>query len=565
MSQRKETKPKHGLPSGDVVSSMKDDANSVNMNIYADVPNPGLRAYFEHVVQGQPDEYRTPFFKGKSLEAILAGWKPTLEKIAEQWPSLVEFENDLAKKVGPMSIMKPLEERLSDIDSYYDSILLESKPISRDALRAVIREWSKFGGLRVKNVFSTMDDMKKSTNSGLPYFTKRSRFLEKYSFGPPGISPDGLDLWYETKGINERESRWWDGAAVLGWRGQEGGPEPDDVKQRVVWMFPIQVNIAELQVYQPLIAAAQKGEIVPAWVSMEAVDSRITQMFDTKGPDDLVICTDFSKFDQHFNQDMQHCAKRILQALFTDTEQFNEWLDEIFPIKYMIPLMYNWGKVRHGLHGMGSGSGGTNADETLTHRALQYEAAQAAGAILNPNSQCLGDDGVLTYPGITVEDVVRTYSSHGQEMNVDKQYASKLDCVYLRRWHHKDYRINGRCAGVYSTYRALGRLAEQERYYDPDVWGKEQVALRELSILENCKYHPLREEFVDYCIKGDKYRLGLDIPGFFDNLEKIANESIDQMPDFLGYTKSLQAERKDGMVRLGINEWWVVNYLKSKA
>jgi len=64
-------------------------------------------------------------------------------------------------------------------------------------------------------------------------------------------------------------------------------------------------------------------------------------------------------------------------------------------------------------------------------------------------------------------------------------------------------------------------------------------------------------------MKGDKYRLGLDIPGFFTNLDKIAQEAIDYMPDFLGYTRSLTG---DGSVRkVGISDWWIVKYLKSKA
>lgn len=82
---------------------------------------------------------------------------------------------------------------------------------------------------------------------------------------------------------------------------------------------------------------------------------------------------------------------------------------------------------------MGSGSGGTNFDETLAHRALQYAAAFNQNQELNPNSQCLGDDGILTYPGINVEDVVKVYASMGQDMNPEKQYAAKDNTVYLRR------------------------------------------------------------------------------------------------------------------------------------
>lgn len=324
-------------------------------------------------------------------------------------------------------------------------------------------------------------------------------------------------------------------------------------------MFPFGVNVNELQVYQPLIESCQKFNLVPAWVSMDAVDERITRMFDTKSDEDMVICTDFSKFDQHFNPDMQDAAQIILSGLLTQNDlSARRWLEEVFPIKYTIPLAYSYGGIRTGRHGMGSGSGGTNADETLVHRALQYEAALNNKARLNPYSQCLGDDGVLTFPGITVDKVVDSYSAHGQEMNTDKQYASKHDCIYLRRWHHDRYRQDGVCVGVYSTYRALGRLMEQERYYDPDVWSSKMVALRQLSIIENVKYHPLRDQFAQFCMKRDKYRLGIDIPGFLDDLDRISKEAIDLMPDFLGYTKSMSKDQP------GINSWWIVNYLKSQ-
>lgn len=325
-------------------------------------------------------------------------------------------------------------------------------------------------------------------------------------------------------------------------------------------MFPFGVNVQELRVYQPLIEVAQRLNLVPAWVGLEAVDQAITRLFDTKGKDDLIVCTDFSKFDQHFNTSMQDAARTILVSLLDNSADSRSWIENVFPVKYSIPLAISMNEIRHGYHGMGSGSGGTNADETLCHRALQYEAAQAHNQKLNPNSQCLGDDGILSYPGITVEDVVRSYTAHGQEMNVDKQYASKQDCTYLRRWHHQDYRQNGVCVGVYSTYRALGRLCEQERYYDPDVWGPKMVALRQLSIIENCKYHPLREEFAQFCMKRDKYRLGLDIPGFLDNIVQYAQESMDLVPEFLGYTKSLG----DSSRAYGIDGWWIVNYLRTQ-
>jgi hypothetical protein len=546
--------------------------NEIKFEDCFNLPNPGLRSYFDNVRRGQPDEYRTTFARGDSLGKILKDWEPTLNQLSDAWPTLVDFENDLREKVGPMSIMKPLSERMEDIDHYYDDILLSSDPVDTRAVKAVLAEFASIRGLQVRRQSDTVRMMKKSTNSGSPYFTKRRNVVNKTMY----CNVLGSDSHYVQYLGAKRfaylhqalpQSETWQSAfnacAILGWRGQEGGPTMDDVKQRVVWMFPFAVNICELQVYQPLIEACQSANLVPAWVSMESVDERITRMFDTKGADDLVVCTDFSKFDQHFNSRLQSVAYVLLREIFTrgkNSEKMDWWLRDIFPVKYDIPLAYDFGKIRTGKHGMASGSGGTNADETLAHRALQYEAAQHAGQRLNLNSQCLGDDGVLTYPGISVEDVVHSYTAHGLEMNASKQYASKQDCVYLRRWHHKDYRINGVCAGVYSTYRALGRLAEQERYYDPEEWGPKMVALRQLSIIENVKYHPLRDEFAEFCMKRDKFRLGIDIPGFLDNIQTIAQEATEHMPDFLGYTKS-QQKNSD----LGIADWWIVKYLKSKA
>nr|UAW00854.1 MAG: RNA-dependent RNA polymerase [Porcine picobirnavirus] len=520
--------------------------NEIKFEDCFSLPNPGLRSYFDIVRKGQPDEYRTTFARGKSLKEVLEGWKPTLDTLSKTWPTLVDFENDLRAKVGPMSIMKPLSERMDDIDAYYKGVLLPATEVNPSATKAVITEFNAVKGLILRSQQRTVDLMKKSTNSGSPYFTKRRSVVTKTI--PCEVYSDMTQIL--------DSNRNYKSCAVLGWRGQEGGPTDDDVKQRVVFMFPFAVNICELQAYQPLIESCQRFNLVPAWVSMESVDQRITRMFDTKGSDDVVICTDFSKFDQHFNESMQRCAKTILESLFVP--QSRSWFEQVFPIKYSIPLAYDYGKIRCGKHGMGSGSGGTNADETLAHRALQYEAALSQHTRLNPNSQCLGDDGVLTYPGIAVEDVVRSYTSHGLEMNPDKQYVSKHDCIYLRRWHHQNYRVDGVCAGVYSTYRALGRLCEQERYYDPEVWGPKMVALRQLSIIENVKYHPLRDQFAEYCMARDKYRLGIDIPGFLDNIDQVAKESIELMPDFLGYTKSMVKDQT------GISNWWIVKYLKSK-
>lgn len=522
--------------------------------------NPGLRSYLERILEGQRDDYRTPFGRRNGQDVpvseIIEDWSHYLDVIKDKYPSLYEFEEDLKAKVGPMSIMNPLAERINDITSYYTGILSPSVAIERSACDKVVTEFTKIRGIRKRSVDKAWEKMKKSTNSGSPYFTKRRNAY--YRTVPCSLTLGQLgnkdsDVFDVIQ--NLEKDRMWHAPAILGWRGQEGGPDDSDVKQRVVFMFPMSVNISELQMYQPLIEGVQRFNIIPAYVSMDEVDLRITKLFDTKSSGDLVVCTDFSKFDQHFGPVMQDAAKYILQNLCSD---FSSWAD-IFEIKYNIPLCVQPDICILGPHGMGSGSGGTNFDETLAHRSLQYEVATGNGAHLNVASQCLGDDGILSYPNIKIDDVVDWYTSHGLDMNKDKQYASTNDCTYLRRWHSINYRRDGVCVGVYSTYRALNRLARQERFYDADKWSKELVTLRYLSIIENCKFHPLFKEFVEFCMKRDKYKLGLLIPGFYTKLEDLGKESMDVLPDFLGYVQSTQLKTK------GISQWEVVKLVKSLA
>ena len=501
-----------------------------------------LRTYFGHVESGNDIDYRTPLFNEKPRDVVMDAWQQILEPKLKGMEGLLKFENDLRSKVGPLSIMKPLSERMDDIDAYYSSIHQKSKPISSDALDALIKDWGRsIGGLRPRGIPATWEAMRKSTSSGSPFMTKRSNVIK-----------DTLPARVSFKQMSQqlRESEYGM-CAVLGWRGQEGGPEFDDVKQRVIWMFPMALNIQELSLYQPLIAACQRFNLIPAWNGNDTVDEEVTLLFDTKKKDDVIICTDFTKFDQHFNVDMQTCARQILTALCTKSEECRYWLDEVYPCKYSIPLAINMDELVIGPHGMASGSGGTNADESLAHRCLQLEAAITSGAELNPHSMCLGDDGILTYPGIELEHVLDTYTSHGQEMNESKQEVSKFECTYLRRWHSTEYRIGGISRGVYSTYRALGKLMGQERFYDPDQWGPEMLVMRSLSIIENCKWHPARDEFLEFCVKGDKYRLGLDIPGFFDRLAS-SYESNELARSFASYTSGDDT---------GIMNWWVVQSL----
>lgn len=525
---------------------------ATNLDKYFNMPNPGLRAYLQHNVVGNQDDYRPPFWKGQSRSSVLKAWEKVLlsSGMKTAYPDLYRYELDMAKKVGPMSIQAPLSERIDSIKSYYTSVESPGEPVDSYAIQLAGEYFRPARGIRMRSQQNVVEKMRLNTNSGAPYFSKRRSVVGKTI---PATISQGKQYLGKTGAEYEL-------AAVLGWRGQEGGPNPSDVKQRVVWMMPFGLNVAELQVYQPAIEAFQTKGLIPAFNSMEAVDQAVTKLFASKDDDEVVVCTDFTAFDQHFNVNLQNTALEMLRMLMTPDAATETWYRTVFPLKYNLPLVCSEEISFTGPHGMGSGSGGTNFDECLAHKALQYEAAMASHATLNEHSMAYGDDGILTFPSITAEKVIRSYTRHGLEMNPDKQYVSTHDCVFLRRWHGTDYTVQGSMVGVYSTCRALGRLLAQERYYDPDTWSASMVELRAWSIIENCHYSPVFEEFVDFVIKGDKYRLGLGIPGFLENIGDISKEAKDKIPDFLGYTKTLQGEDVSG-----IENWRIYKYLKSKA
>lgn len=515
-----------------------------------------FKAHIDRERAGSKKDLRTTFYNDHGdnegdtpREIILDSWGEILENSDEVSTKLMEFEHDMRNKVGPYSIVRPLGERMKDVESYFGN--QNGEPIKAAAIeltRSFLRKMSGLSMINQNQVITTMD---LSKSAGAPTMLKKKDVV-------------GLTIPVDINNGNliMPEGRFKI-CSVLGHRSQEGGISVDDVKNRIIFMFEFGANVLEQQTYRPLINSLKRHKYVPAYVNNDYVDYVVTKLFDTKISKQCIVSTDFEKFDQHFNKSLQICAQKLLFSMFQKTDGYIKWIRDVFPLKYSVPVAFNYDgdKILLGCgdHGMSSGSGGTNADETLAHMCLQRESALEAGTELNPYSMCLGDDGILSYPNIDIDKVVRSYSKHGLVMNTTKQGIDTDSCVYLRRFYETKYRVSGILHGIYSTYRAIGRLMATERSIP---WTKELVALRQLSIIENVKWHPLREQFVQWCMKGDRYRLGLDIPGFLENLSEKVQEATRYIPDFIGYNKSIQYENDPSY---GINKWWVVKYLKSIA
>jgi hypothetical protein len=524
-----------------------------NIEKIAKTPNPGLHAYLDRNQTGYPEDIRTPLWEKAPRDQVVSKWDEIVEKHSDKlFMELLEDEKEQRVKIGRYSMQLPYDQRANDVMEYYihplniTDVSAQDQGLIHQALK-LVKDSRKKGSIRLRSPRNVVQDMKLSTNSGLPEFKKRRLVVDD--------TLESIRRGYTARTLADKNSYLDALVAVLGWRGQ-----PID-KQRVVWMMPMILNVLEGMYYKPRIDQIQKDVENPAFISQREVDKKMTKLFDTKG-DNLVIATDFTGFDQHFNFVLQWIALE-LKKYVTNKQDHDDLLNTHYT-KFTIPLLCTHDVLIRGWHGMGSGSTGTNQDENEAHEVMQVCAALEHGQILNPNSMRLGDDGVLSYPGINAQDVMATYTRiFNQEMNEDKQYVSKLATKYLQRLYHTKYRDQeGIMLGVYSTYRALGRLLGQERYYDPEEWGPEMVILRSWSIIENCNAHPLFEDFVDFVVSGDKYKLGLNMPGFLDKMGKAkVQDLLNNVTDALSYSVQLALENNP---EKGVSEWRIYKYLKTK-
>ena len=104
--------------------------------------------------------------------------------------------------------------------------------------------------------------------------------------------------------------------------------------------------------------------------------------------------------------------------------------------------------------------------------------------------------------------------------------------------------------GIYPTFRALNRLCYQERFSsfkEFDLKGSDYYSLRTLSILENCKDHPLFEELVKFIASKDKYNLEVSDKGitnyvnFVSSTEGFVGDVVNQHGDDLKGIKSWES------------------------
>lgn len=444
-----------------------------------------LNLYLESLRLGNDDVYLAAIAKDNAPSFIL----DKVDKLfnlnkAKMNNILLDIELANRDKYGPRSISKPWSERIESLDEYFNF-----NDISVPSVKFPV------GNLRPISISKCFNKLKNDTNSGLPYFTRKSK----------------------VKKIAERDflkllSKEY--PCILFTRTQESN------KTRNVWGYPIADTVSEGLYYFALLDYQKRLNWRSSLIGPDYVDLKISElMLRSFNSGKTLLSIDFSSYDASINPSLTRCAFDYVKSVFQS--KYDSDINRICDRFISIPILTPDG-IYTGNHGVPSGATFTNEVDSI----CQWIVASSLG-ISDNDFQIQGDDGVYMLDLATLDLLKSKFRSLGLLMNEEKSFINEDYCVYLQRLYHKDYMNNGFIGGIYPIYRAINRIVFQERYSnfeDFGLTGIDYYSIRTISILENCKYHPLHEELVKLVYSLDKYGLKFSQKGI-SRYDAMLNES----------------------------------------
>jgi len=467
-------------------SDAKPKFNISSLDVDQDVKS-RLSVYMNSLIAGNSEVYVTPLINERnSAELIKSEFSSLLQDNKSKLNDvLLELEESNLLKFGPRSLSKPFSERKESILKYFDNKYSPPSKATYLASRSSLRPLSLDNALKF---------LKNNTNSGLPDF-KRKSIVKERVFAKFNYYLDRKD------------------PAILFTRTQESN------KTRDVWGFPIADTLNEMRFYRPLLDHQKKLRWRTALNGPDHVDRAVSDaLVKAKFSGKVGVSIDFAQFDASVSTARSNSAFKYVSELFQS--DFSNDLFYIMNRFQTIGLLTPEGVIS-GDHGIPSGSTFTNEVGSIT----QYQSARDSGLNL-VDYQIQGDDGCYFVKPEEVDTLLNSFSEAGLNINRTKSYVSSDYVIFLQRLYHLDYMKNDLIGGIYPISRALNKILYQERwanFEDYSLTGKDYYAIRTISILENCKYHPLFKEFVRFIYNLDKYKLNPSQIGINQYINMITN------------------------------------------
>jgi hypothetical protein len=428
-----------------------------------------LSRMMSKIVQGDDNIIEGPLAKVPNIEEKFLDWFEAMQSKNPLHDTLLDVEKSNQDKFGPRSIAIPWEDRKEGTQLYFE---VDDTPFPKLELPQ-----TSAGRLRPLSLKTALEYIKRTTNSGLPYLVKKGRILKE------------AEANFEQL-LNRMDP------CVLFTRTQERK------KTRPVWGFPIADTLNEMMFYRPLLDFQKSSGYRAAVIGPEAVDTSVSDLMKFASERNLsLLSIDFSAYDTSITPALSRLCFDYIKSLFQTT--YGDELEYIFERFVSIGLCTPDG-IYVGYHGVPSGSTFTNEIDSLVQWiiAINYPHEKLE------RFQIQGDDGLYA-----VEDpqkLMDWFQEFGLKPNHEKSLISEETAQYLQLVYNPMYQEADEYKGVYSVSRAFNRICYPERFTDftrDEIDGKSYFAIRAISILENCKFHPWFEDFVKFILEQDKYDL----------------------------------------------------------
>lgn len=443
----------------------------------------GMTNYLKSLKVGRNFTPHSWLYEGQDSKVTLDKWLRHLHKLEQGSPfeqKVYQFDTKQIEKFGPQGGVPPLDEALA-VESFQEQYIPNKAcEIPLRPLTEILNCQS--GSIRYWDYPFVIDDMATrdtlTSNSGWPDFRKRELVRDR--------------------AIRQAESgAAWNYPAIILFRQYNG-------KLRVVWMYPMAMNLIEYRATMPLQRLVTKlTKYVTPWAGFEHVKARFTELW-SRHP--FAFGGDTTAMDAHMQGSQLQMVANMSAPLFQDPTLMTESLLHVANIDLIVA---DNGIIRNQQHGIASGSGWTQLSETIFQIGMFDKYIQMNRLPLSvEDGMGIGDDYVWFFDDQPdAKDIVEFWDANGLPGKEEKQSNEKDYCTFLQRLFYKKWFSRDDPAvlgGIYPTVRALNSLLHPERFHNPEDWSSDMFCTRCYMILENCVDHPLFEQFVRFVVRGQK-------------------------------------------------------------
>lgn len=425
---------------------------------------------------GSLEVYMTPLAQSQDVREILGEFDIIFESQSHKMNAVLHrMENASRNKYGPRSIAIPWSERVDGLRASF-----HCQKDNRD-FKWTAPDTLPENKLSPVSVLEAATHMKDNSSAGLPTLLKK------------GKSKNSLLADFDK--ILERED-----PCMLYTRTTEAK------KTRNVWGYPFALTLFEFMFFVPYLNHCKKQFYHASLTTIQNVEERITKLVLKAIHEDLIVYSvDFAAFDASVWFQFIIASFSFMADHFF--EIFRNFIMYICLRFYTIAIVTPSGIYR-GKHGVPSGSTFTNLIDCHVQLGI------ALNCFFIKVNECLvnGDDGLYIMKRENIEEFEQNFLVHGLKLELTKSDKASDYAVFCQRLYHIDYIKDGVIHGVYPVYRALNRLLFQERFVNfkkIGISGKDYYGIRAVSILEDCKNHPLHEDLVRFVLKKEKYNMDI--------------------------------------------------------